>query len=105
MNTAIISSVVTLARLRELRGDILRIAERHGVKNIRVFGSVARGEATATSDVDLLLELEAKRSLFDLSGFKIDMEDLLGCRVDVATPAAIDPRMKERIYADAKSLC
>ena len=105
MNTAIISGAITLAHLRGLRGDILRIAERHGMKNIRVFGSISRGEATATSDVDLLLELETKRSLLDLSGFKLDIEDLLGCRVDVATPGAIDPRMKERIYADAKPLC
>ena len=95
---------MTLAGLRLQRGDILRLAAEHGVKHIRVFGSVARGEATTASDVDLLLELEAGRSLFDLSGFKLDLEDLLGCEVHVVTPGAVHPLMKDRIYAEAQPL-
>ena len=94
---------MTLTGLRGLRGDILAIAGRHGVKNIRVFGPVSRGEAAA-SDVDLLLELEAGRSLFDLSGFKLDLEDFLGREVHVVTPGAVHPMMKERIYAEAQPL-
>lgn len=104
MNTATLPATITLASLRGIRGDILRIAQQHGVKNIRVFGSISRGEATATSDVDLLLELEPKRSLLDLSGFKIDLEDFLGREVHVVTPGAVHPLMKDRIYAEAQPL-
>lgn len=95
---------ITLAEVRNRKTEILHIAARRGVKNIRVFGSVARGNPTVASDVDFLVEMEPHHGLFDLSGFRLDMEDLLGCRVDVATPGAIDPRMKERIYADAQPL-
>jgi uncharacterized protein len=104
MNAVSFSGPITLADLRRVRDEILRIAERHGAKNISVFGSVARGEATAGSDVDFLLELERGRSLFDLSGFKIDLEDFLGREVHVVTPGAVHPRMKERIYAEAQPL-
>ena len=104
MSNATIQSGPTLADVRGHKADILRVAARRGVKNIRVFGSLARGEGTASSDVDFLVEMEPRHGLFDLSGFRLDMEDLLGCRVDVATPGAIDPRMRGRIYADAQEL-
>jgi uncharacterized protein len=104
MNNTTAQRSITLAEVRARKPEILRIAARRGVKNIRVFGSVSRGDTTPVSDVDFLVEMEARHGLFDLSGFRLDMEDLLGCRVDVATPGAIDARMKERIYADAKPL-
>ncbi|MGC2433351.1 MAG: nucleotidyltransferase family protein, partial [Desulfobaccales bacterium] len=71
--------------LQEKRQEILEIAARHGASNIRVFGSMARGEADAQSDVDILVELEEGRSLFDLGGLLMDLENLLGCKVDVVT--------------------
>ena len=66
--------------LREKRQEILAIAAKHGAYNVRVFGSVARGEADAASDVDILVELEPGRSLFDLGGVLMDLENLLDAR-------------------------
>ena len=104
MSDTMIQSGLTLSKVRGHKAEILQAAARRGVKNIRVFGSLARGEATAASDVDFLVEMEPHRGLFDLSGFWLDLEDLLGCPVDVATPGAIEPQMKDRIYADAQEL-
>jgi predicted nucleotidyltransferase len=67
------------------RDDILRIAARYGAYNVRIFGSVARGEADSESDIDLLVNMEPGRSLLDLCGFLIDLEEMLGCKVDVVT--------------------
>ncbi len=71
--------------MKEKREEILRIAARHGAHNIRIFGSVARGEADSESDLDLLVEMEPGRSLLDMCGLLMDLQDLLGCRVDVVT--------------------
>ncbi|MCH8843206.1 MAG: nucleotidyltransferase family protein [SAR324 cluster bacterium] len=84
--------------------DILRLAAEHGARNIRVFGSVARGEGTDMSDLDLLIELEPGRSLFDLIGFEHALEDLLGCKVDVLTDGGVSPYFREYIYRDATPL-
>ena len=69
----------------EHREEILRIVAKHGGRNVRVFGSVARGDADESSDVDFLVDLEPGRSLFDLGGIQFELEELLGCRVDVVT--------------------
>jgi predicted nucleotidyltransferase len=71
--------------LKSRRDEILAIAERHGASNVRVFGSVARGEASPDSDVDFLVDLEPGRTLLDHGQLQADLEDLLGCRVDVIT--------------------
>ena len=71
--------------LKEKREDILRLAKWHGAENIRIFGSFARGEAEEGSDVDLLVDLEPRRSLLDLGGLLVDLEGLLGRRVDIVT--------------------
>ena len=71
---------------------------------MRVFGSVARGEDTAASDLDLLVEMEPKRSLLDLVAIKQDLEDLLGCRVHVVTEAAVSPYLRERVLQEAVHL-
>lgn len=93
-----------LAELRALKPQILAIAEKYGVSNIRVFGSVARGEANEGSDVDLLVDMQ-KASLFELGGFKYDMEFMLGSHVDVVKPGAIrHPLMRQRIFAEAQPL-
>lgn len=97
-------AVPTLESLRARRAEILDAAVRNGAYAVRVFGSVARGQATSTSDVDFLVEFEDGRSLFDLGGLVVDLEDLLGCSVDVTTPGALRPRMKDRILADAVEL-
>ncbi len=90
--------------LREKREEILRIAARHGASNVRVFGSVARGEASAQSDVDFLVELERGRSLLDHAALMIDLESLLGRRVDVATERGLKPQIRQRILEEAMRL-
>lgn len=93
---------VTLQELRGRRDDILRIAEQRGAHNIRVFGSVARGEATRDSDVDFLVDFESGRSLIDLSGLILDLEEALGCRVDVGTQ--VRPVIRDKVDRDAVAL-
>lgn len=73
----------TLGDLRERREEIFRLASARGAHNIRVFGSVARGEARAGSDIDFLVEVDPERTLFDLSGLILDLEEALGRKVDV----------------------
>ncbi len=92
----------TLEELRARRDEILEVAARRGVQNIRVYGSVARGEARAGSDVDLLVDVEKGRSLLDLGGFLMDLQDLLGCEVHVGTQ--IKPRLREMVEAEAVPL-
>jgi uncharacterized protein len=90
--------------LRAKRDEILIIAARHGASNVRVFGSVARGEATAQSDVDFLVELERGRSLLDHAALMVDLEGLLGRRVDIATERGLKPRFREDILREAVRL-
>lgn len=90
--------------LHTRREDILRIAEAHGARNVRVFGSVVRGEETAGSDVDFLVKLESGRTLFDLVGLKQALEDALGRRVDVLTEGGISPYLRDRIHAESVPL-
>jgi uncharacterized protein len=90
--------------LQTYRDDILRLADQHGVRNVRVFGSVARGEATNTSDLDLLIDLEPNRSLLDRIGFMQDLEDLLGVRVHVVTEKGLHPLMRATVLDDARTL-
>ncbi len=90
--------------LVEKRQDILRIARSHGARNVRVFGSAARGEAKPGSDVDVLVEMEPGRSLLDLIAIKQDLEDLLSRKVDVVTEAAVSPYMRDAVVAEAVSL-
>ena len=90
--------------LREKRADILRIATQYGASNVRVFGSVARGEADEQSDIDLLVDLEPGRSLFDLGGLLMDVQDLLGYNVDVVTAKGLRERMREQVMKEAVAL-
>lgn len=83
------------------RDHILRIAAKYGARNIRVFGSVARGEADAASDVDFLVDMEAGRSLLDLGGLQMELESLLGCRVDVVTERGLKARIRDRVLREA----
>jgi len=90
--------------LHEKREDILRIASKRGAYNIRVFGSVARGEADSKSDIDLLVDLEPGRSLFDLGGLLMDLQDLLGQNVDVVTERGLRERIRERVLKEVVPL-
>lgn len=90
--------------LQKKRSEILRIAEKHGVRQIRVFGSVARGEATDKSDVDFLVEVGPRHSSFFPGGLVADLEELLGREVDVVEPAGIYPPLKEAILREAVPL-
>ena len=94
----------TAMTIEERRDEILRIAARYGARNVRVFGSVARNEDQADSDVDLLVEMEDDRSLLDLVGLQQDLEELLARNVDVLTDASIHPALRARIAADARAL-
>ncbi len=87
--------------LRTKREDILRIAKNYGAYNVRVFASVARGEADSESDIDLLVNMEPGRSLLDLCGLLADIEDLLGCKVDVVTEDGLRERIRERVLKEA----
>jgi len=90
--------------LQEKREDILRIAAKHGAHNVRVFGSVARGEDDEASDLDLLVDMEPERSLLDLGGLWIDLNELLGCSVEVFSEKSLKPRIRERAAKEAISL-
>ena len=90
-----------LAQQREV---ILQLAERHGARNVRVFGSVARGDATSESDVDFLVDMEDGRSFLDLVGFWQDLQDLLGQQVDVISAGGISPYLRSKILAEAVPL-
>ena len=87
--------------VKEKREEILRIAARHGARDVRVFGSVSRGEADLESDVDFLVELEPGRSLLDPGGLQVELESLLGCRVDVVTVRGLKARMRDRVLREA----
>jgi predicted nucleotidyltransferase len=87
--------------LQRYRAEILNLALRHGARNVRVFGSRARGEAGESSDLDLLVTLGEGRSLLDLIGFKQDLEDLVHRPVDVVTEQALSPYLRERVLSEA----
>lgn len=87
--------------IRNKRKDILRIAEKHGVRQIRIFGSVARGDARPDSDVDFLVDVGPKHSAFFPGGLVADLEELLGKHVDVVEPEGIYPPLKKNILQEA----
>jgi predicted nucleotidyltransferase len=96
---------VTLEELlKAKREEILEVCARYGARQVRVFGSVARGEADEQSDIDFLVELEPGRTLLDLGGLQYDLEQLLGRRVDVVTERGLKPRIRERVLREAVPL-
>jgi uncharacterized protein len=92
---------VTVAELRAHRDEIARIGSRYGISDIRVFGSVARGDARDDSDLDLLVEIAPGRGYFDLAGFALDIEQLLGVYTEVATAHGVKPRIRSKVLAEA----
>ena len=87
--------------LREHRRTILQLAHQHGARNVRVFGSVARGTSRPDSDLDLLVELEEGRSLLDVIAIEQDLEDALHVHVQVATEGGLKPRVRDMILSEA----
>jgi uncharacterized protein len=92
----------TLLDARRL--EILTVARRYGALNVRVFGSVARGDARPESDLDLLVEMEPGRSLFDLGGLLVELQALLGVEVDVVTEKGLRPRIRADVLREAVPL-
>ena len=90
--------------LKSRREEILSIAAKHGARNVRVFGSVARGEDDDKSDIDLLVEFESGRSLLDHAGLWLELQDLLGCKVDVVSERGIKPRIREGVFRESVPL-
>jgi predicted nucleotidyltransferase len=90
--------------IKAKRADILRLAAQHGARNVRVFGSVARGEARPDSDIDVLVEFEPGRTLLDRIGLMQDLEDLLGRKVDVVTEKALHRMIRQQVLEQAVQL-
>jgi hypothetical protein len=94
----------TLESLHTRREEIIALAEKYGMFNVRVFGSVARGESSLDSDVDLLVAAREGVTMFDLVGLWLDLQDLLGCEVSLVTDGIPDERFLARIQTDVVGL-
>ena len=94
----------TLEMLKKNKAEILAIAAKHGASNVRIFGSVIRGEDTEESDVDLLVDMASDRSLFDLVGFQQEFETLVDRKADVLTENGLNRYLKDLILAEATPL-
>ncbi|MBI2236633.1 MAG: nucleotidyltransferase family protein [Magnetospirillum sp.] len=90
--------------LDEKRDEILRLAALHGAGQVRVFGSVARGDDGPDSDIDLLVHMDDERSLLDLIGFRLDLREVVGCKVDVLSDGGLSPYMRDDILSEARPL-
>ncbi len=90
--------------IEEKRDSIIGVLKKNGVRRASLFGSTARGEATEDSDIDLLVEFEGRKSLLDLARLKIELEELLGKKVDVLTYKSLHPLLKEKILSEQEAL-
>jgi uncharacterized protein len=100
--TIVQEQIVSLDQLlRDKRDDIKQIGARHGAYNIRVFGSVARGEARPDSDIDFLIDAGPATSSWFPAGLILDLEDLLGRRVEVVTEKALNPDLRDHVMREA----
>ncbi|MBU4485129.1 nucleotidyltransferase family protein [bacterium] len=88
--------------VKNKRADILKIADKYGASNVRVFGSVVKGKTA--NDLDLLISFDVGRSLLDLIAFKQDLEDFLGCKVDVVTERSLNPYIRDEVFKEAVNL-
>lgn len=91
-------------QLQQQRHTILEVATAHGARIVKIFGSVGRGQATPESDLDLLVEFEPGYTLLNIIALKQDLEDLLGCTVDVVTEAALSPYIRDQVLEEATDL-
>jgi len=95
----------TFELVRAKREEIRKIAAKHGARNIRVFGSVARGSARPSSDVDFLVDVEPVTSSWFPAGLVSDLESLLGRRVDVVTERGLNPLIRDEVLQEAVPVC
>ncbi|HUV02047.1 MAG TPA: nucleotidyltransferase family protein [Desulfobacteria bacterium] len=95
---------MTTNQLDELKKTLIDVLKKHEVKKASLFGSVVRGEATEDSDIDLLVEFEGRKSLLDLAGLKLELQELLRRRVDVLTYKLLHPLLKERILNEQEEI-
>ncbi|HEB70186.1 MAG TPA: nucleotidyltransferase [Desulfobulbus sp.] len=96
--------MANLEHIQKQRDEIHKISSRHGARRIRIFGSVARQTAGVDSDVDFLIDLDPERSLLDLGGLKMELQDLLGCKVDLVTEKGLHWYLKDKILKEARPL-
>ena len=96
--------MLTLEQLREKREALIALADQYKAENVRVFGSMARGEENENSDVDLLVHFRDGASLFDLMDLKEDTEELLGLEVDIVSDRGLSPLLASRILGEARPL-
>ncbi|HPT18987.1 MAG TPA: nucleotidyltransferase family protein [Methanothrix sp.] len=87
-------------QMHAVRENVLDMLERNGIKRAAFFGSIVRGEMTDESDIDILVEFEGRKSLLDLAGLKLDLEDALERRVDLLTYRSLHPMLRDRILAE-----
>ncbi len=88
------------SHIARIKQSLLGVLEKNGVKRAALFGSVVRGEATEESDIDILVEFEGRKSLLDLAGLQIEIQELLGKKVDVLTYGSLHPLLKDRILKE-----
>jgi predicted nucleotidyltransferase len=94
-----------MSKNRHLQRDVIdRVVRQYGGSNIRIFGSAARGDATDASDLDILIKLESGRTLLDLVAMKQDLEDALGCKVDIVTDTGLSPYIRDYILEETVPL-
>ena len=96
--------MITQETVRQHRAAILALAQRYGAHDVRIFGSVARGDATEASDLDLIVQFDPGRSLFDHGGLLMDLRDLLGMKVDVIDEEGMRPRFRAHVMKEAVAL-
>ena len=96
--------MTTVEQLRQRKSKIVQIARKHGAGNVRVFGSVARGEDSKDSDIDLLIDVVGKPSSWFPSGMALELQDLLGRHVDILTERALHPLLHDKVVREAVPL-
>ena len=96
--------MANLEHIQDQRDEINKISSKYGAHRIRIFGSVARETAGIDSDVDFLIDLDPKRSLLDMGGLKMELQDLLGCKVDLVTEKGLHWFLKDKILEEARPL-
>ena len=96
--------MTTIELLHKKREDVLEVAERHGVTSIRVFGSVARGDESAESDIDLLITTGPNVSPWFPAGLILDLEQLLGRHIDIVTESGLNPLLRDQVLTEAVAL-
>lgn len=96
--------MVSFNDIQSKRDVIIDAAVRHGAHNVRIFGSVARGENSSSSDIDFLVEMDEKSSLFDQAELLYDLEQIFGCKVDVVDQSRLHSLIRDRILAESRPL-